>query len=245
MTVALTMPSRNPPVLISRLLARGPTDLGDDDVVALVLGARLSDENWRRACDELGGLVGLGRADPRELARVVGITEARACRLVAAVELGRRALTAPMRRGDSIRSPADVVARLGPLLLDREEEELHVLGLDARHRLVGTFVAGRGALNLVYAEPRDLFRPLVRMAAASAILVHNHPSGDATPSEADALLTERFAHAGVLLGVRLVDHVIIARSGIFSFAGHPEYGQRIDVRYDAWKDRMQPSAVEP
>jgi DNA repair protein RadC len=214
-----------------------PTELADHELVAYVVGARLSDEGWRRARDRLGGLGGLGRAHPNELARAVGLTEARARRLLAAVELGRRVLTRPMHVGEPIRSPEDVTACLGPLLVDRDAEELHVLGLDARGRLLDAFVAGRGGLNLVYAEPRDLFRPLVRMGAVSAILVHNHPSGDPTPSESDVLLTERVLDAGLLLGVRLVDHVIVARSGSFSFAGHPEYGQRIVVRYDAEKAR--------
>jgi len=222
MTTALTI-ARSP----------SPTELSDDELAAFVVGTRLSDEGWRRARDHLGGLAALGRAHPREVARVVGLTEARAARLLAAVELGRRVLTQPMVRGEPIATPADVVARLGALLVDREEEELHVLGLDTRARLLHAFVAGRGSLNVVYAEPRELFRPLVRVGAASAILAHNHPSGDATPSDSDLLLTERVAHAGVLLGVRLLDHVIVARSGSFSFAEHPEYGQRIDVRYDA------------
>ena len=99
-----------------------------------------------------------------------------------------------------------------------EREELHVLGLDTHNRVICHFVAGLGTVHQVQVDPREVFRPLLREAAHSAIVVHNHPSGEAAPSAADQELTSRLMAAGELVGVRLLDHVVVARGGYFAFS---------------------------
>jgi DNA repair protein RadC len=123
-----------------------------------------------------------------------------------------------VERGTPIQTAAQVEDCLRARLVDLEHEELHVLGLDTHNRVLTHFVAAVGTLNQVYACPRDVFRPLVREAAHRAIVVHNHPSGDSLPSEGDDELTARLAEAGELMGIDLLDHVVLARAGPFSFA---------------------------
>ena len=192
----------------------GPRALADSEIVALLLGREV--EHGARLLVELGGLRALASSGLRELADVSD--RVLACRLQAALELGRRAVDQPLDRGPPIRSAADVYQRLRGRLVAEEREELHVLGLDSQNRIQQHFVAGLGTVHQVQVDPRDVFRPLVREAAHSAIVVHNHPSGEPTPSRADAELTARLTAAGELVGVRLLDHIVVARSGFYAFS---------------------------
>jgi DNA repair protein RadC len=142
---------------------------------------------------------------------------ARACQLLAALELGRRAARPRPPEGRPLRQPADAAAQLDELA-QLEQEELHVVALDAAHRPIARFVAARGALNVVHVTPREVLRRLVREGAAAAIVAHNHPSGDPTPSRDDRELTLRLRAAGELVGVAILDHLVIARGGFYSFA---------------------------
>jgi DNA repair protein RadC len=119
-----------------------------------------------------------------------------------------------------LRCATDVAAHLRGRLLALEQEQLHVIGLDSKNRLLVHAVAATGRINQVYACAADVFRPLVREAAAGAIVVHNHPSGDHAPSDADVDLTHRLGEVGTLLGIPLLDHIVMARDGEFSFAHH-------------------------
>jgi DNA repair protein RadC len=105
-------------------------------------------------------------------------------------------------------------------LSHREQEELHVVGVDVRQRIVVEFVAAIGGLAEVPIDPRDVFRPLLQENAHAAIVVHNHPSGSIEPSGSDVSLTRQLAAAGEILGVKLLDHIIVARDGVYSFARH-------------------------
>jgi DNA repair protein RadC len=173
-----------------------------------------------RLLGALGGPSGLMRAGLHELSAVGELTAVEAARLKAALELGRRAVDLPLERGDSITCAADVFARLRGRMGALEHEELHVLGLDTQNRVVCHFVPAVGSINQVSISAREVFRPLLREGAGGAIVVHNHPSGSSLPSPADADLTVRLQQAGALVGVPLLDHVIIARSGHYSFAEH-------------------------
>jgi DNA repair protein RadC len=196
------------------------TEVSDLELLALVLGQADGIDRAMRIMDGLGGLDALLHASVDDLRGLAGLSEQRACRLLAAAELGRRMLSLPLRRGDPLRSAHDVDARLRGRLIGLEQEELHVLGVDCQKRLVVHSRAAVGTVNRVYTCAADVFRPLVRAAAHGAIIVHNHPSGLCQPSAADVELTSRLAEAGALLGVPLVDHVVIARDGHYSFAEH-------------------------
>ena len=198
-----------------RLLHAGREALSEVELVALLLGGDL-----RCAADvvsALGGARGLRRAHLGELRALRGVGEARACTLVAALELGRRAGEANADPAPRVPNPAAAAALLADLAT-LEQEELHVLALDGRHRVVARFVAARGSLNVVHVSPRDVFRRLVREGAAATIVAHNHPGGDPAPSPDDVELTRRLQAAGDLVAVPLIDHVVVATGGFYSFS---------------------------
>ncbi|MDB4967871.1 MAG: repair protein RadC [Myxococcales bacterium] len=197
-------------------LPLAPTaQLGDLELLALALNRSLT--SAAALMTRLGGIHGISRAplDELERARVPG---RRARQLWAALELGRRTLLQPIRYGETVDTAARAAEVMRTRLAHREQEELHVIGLDIRTRIVTIFVAAVGNLAEVYVDPRDVFRPLVRENAHRAIVVHNHPSGHPKPSEADRKLTRQLAAAGEIVGIELVDHIIVAHGGIHSFA---------------------------
>lgn len=194
-----------------------PEELGDIELLAIAL-----DRNHTAAAtllDRLGGLHGLARAAPPDLIDA-RLPLRRAAQLFAALELGRRTLAEPLHRGMALTDAHHAEQWLQARLAHREQEELHVLGLDVRHRVLLEFVAAIGSVSEVHVDPRNVFCRLVRENASAAIVVHNHPSGEALPSDSDVELTSKLAAAGDILGIKLLDHIIVTRSRTFSFARH-------------------------
>lgn len=168
--------------------------------------------------DSFGGLSGLARAEPAELLAVPGVGLARAVRLHAALEAGRRATRGQAERPDPVRAPDDAVSWLAPALRGLPHEELHALYLDRRHRPLALRCLTRGSDGLTVVDPRQVFRPAVGLGAAAVVLAHNHPSGDPTPSTMDREVTRRTVKAGEVLGVSLIDHLVIGGSDWVSLA---------------------------
>jgi len=200
-----------------RLAALGPESLADAELLALLLrtggGGRdaLALAAW--LLGRHGGLPGLAAAAPAELAREPGIGPAKSATLVAALELGRRVATRRLRPGDPVRGPSDVFRHFHARLRDARNERFVLLLLDGRHRMLREVVISQGTLTASLVHPREVFRPALREAAAALVLVHNHPSGDPTPSREDREITERLAEAGELLGIPVLDHVVVAERG--------------------------------
>lgn len=203
-----------------RLLFLGPQQLNDDELVALVLGSGAALQLARRILDDAGGPTGLRRSGAHTLCSVRGMGPARVCQLKAALELGRRALQPEPLSGLQVSSAADVAGLLRLELSQGEQEAVHVFGLDARHRIRCRHIAAIGQVDRVTVSIADIYRPLVREGMAAALVAHNHPSGEATPSPQDRELTLRMSHIGHLLGISLLDHVIVANGGHYSFAEH-------------------------
>jgi DNA repair protein RadC len=163
----------------------------------------------RQALDTLDGIAGLARATEAELAALPGIGPARAARVAAAFELGRRAhATWPDRRW-IIRSPRDLADRLLPEMGRLEREELRVALLDARNAVLAVPVVYQGNVSSALVRVGELFRDAVRRHAAGVIVVHNHPSGDPAPSPDDLHLTAEAVAAGRILDVAVLDHLIL------------------------------------
>jgi DNA repair protein RadC len=194
-----------------RIWRRGAIDVSDEELVAILVGTGIRDHPALAVAAALvrasGGLAAMSRATPRELAQVSGVGEARAATIVAAFELGRRAMEVSVRA--RVGSPEDVFRLCAPRLAGLQQEVFLVIGMDIRNGLLDLVEVARGSLSTVEVHPREVFRPLVRMAAAAGVVVHNHPSGDPTPSDEDLSLTERLREAGDILGVPLVDHIVI------------------------------------
>jgi DNA repair protein RadC len=202
-----------------RLLASGPAALSDAELVALVLGtgsARLSARAAALALVEGASLPELAWASPEELSGRPGLGRARAAALAAAFELGRRGAWSPPWRGERILEPSRVAELMRPSA-HADRECFHVVLLDVRGRLLRAERVAEGSLTQCPVSPRDALRPAVREGAHGVVFVHNHPSGDPSPSAEDADLTERLRAASELVGVLARDHVIVASGGYFSF----------------------------
>jgi DNA repair protein RadC len=143
---------------------------------------------------------------------------AKAARLLAALELGARLTREARPEPPRIRSPDDVVRIAGQRLRDLAVEEFHLLALDSQSRVTRDVLITRGLLNSSLVHPREVFRAAIAEAAAGIILVHNHPSGDPTPSAEDQAVTRQLVAAGELLDVPVYDHVIVAGDQYTSFA---------------------------
>ena len=165
-----------------------------------------------------GSLSRLAALDVASLERVPGVGTATAARIAAALELGRRAAIDDGGPIDHVRGPADVFALMGPRLRDVAQEEFHALLLNARHRVVREVLVTRGTVDASLIHPREVFRPAVSEGASGVILVHNHPSGDPTPSAEDRAVTRQLAEAGRALGIPVLDHVVVGRSRYVSLA---------------------------
>jgi len=204
-----------------RLWRCGAQALGDAELISVVLGTGVRDcpvlELAGNLVRAVGGIAPLSRASPRELAQFNGIGPARAARLSAAFELGRRAVEVVHHRR-ALDSPGDVYRCVAPRLAGVTQELFFVIGVDIRNGVLDVVEVGRGSIAHVEVHPREVFRPLIRMAAAGGILVHNHPSGDPTPSPQDLALTLRLREVGRLLGVPIIDHVVVGGRSYRSIA---------------------------
>ena len=165
-----------------------------------------------------GSLAGVAAREAVELARVPGVGPAKAARLAAAFELGRRLRARTPGVRVVLSAPADVYAAFGPLMEDLPREVFRVALLDAQNGLLRDRVISQGTLSASLVHPREVFKPAILESAASVILLHNHPSGDPTPSREDVRLTRQLVECARLLELRVHDHVVIGRGRYVSLA---------------------------
>jgi DNA repair protein RadC len=205
-----------------RLAARGAEHLTDSELLAVVLGAGTRGASALDVASAvlrgLGGVDGLLRTTSRELATFAGIGPVRATQVLAALELGRRAIAGRPERGQRVAGASEVWTYFRSRLAPLPVEEFWALGLDVRHRVQSEHCLARGSLTGVEIHPRDVFRPLIRQATAAVIFCHNHPSGDPAPSRADIELTARLRAVGDLCGIPVLDHVVVGWEGYASLA---------------------------
>jgi DNA repair protein RadC len=204
-----------------RYLLQGPDDVGDVDLLALILGTGVSGrsalEVAAAALARLGGLQGLASSQPAQLADLDGIGPARAVRIHAALSLGGRA--ARSTRGDARIVDAEAAFRaIGDRFRGLCVEELHALHLDRALRPIAIAAVTRGSDAFTVVDPRQILRPAVQLGASALVIAHNHPSGDPAPSEQDRQITRRVASAARILGIRLLDHLVVAGTRYRSLA---------------------------
>jgi len=202
-----------PPPRLPRSLGRAPekklarlgaAELGDDELLAILLGG----PDGASAANAVlaAGLAGLAMAGPHDLPQM---TPLRVARLLAAVELGRRVASAWPADGWRIRAPADLAERLIPAMGHLEREELRSVLLNTKNMVTGMVIVYRGNLAGSSVRIGEVFREAVRRQSAAMVVVHNHPSGDPSPSAEDLRITRELADAGRLLDVELLDHLVI------------------------------------
>ena len=217
-----------------RLESLGPRALSPRELLAILIetgvpatGGRLP----RSALDLAGDLLhhfaaGEGGASLRrimtsarsELCAVPGIGPAKATKILAALELGRRAAEEVRPERDKVRSARDVYERMRLAMRDLPHEEFHVLLLNTQNEILRDLQITRGTLDASLVHPREVFRPAIAEAAASIILVHNHPSGDPTPSAEDRAVTRQLRAAGQTIGIDVLDHVVVGEGRYVSLA---------------------------
>ncbi|MGH9324575.1 MAG: RadC family protein [Vicinamibacteria bacterium] len=204
-----------------KLFELGAGSLGVNELVAVVLGSGTRSHSAldlaNQLLDRAGGLEGLSRSTAAGLARVRGLKQARVARILAAIELGRRAASPPASPRPQFRLPGDAARFLLPRFGGKPLEEFGLLVLDTRNRLKQLQVVSTGSLSGSLVHPREVFREATILQAAAIIVFHNHPSGDPTPSREDRELTLRLLRAGKILGIEVLDHVIVAAGRYWSF----------------------------
>ncbi len=206
------MPSSERPR--ERLVKRGPSSLKTSELLAILFrtGTRSLNviELAEKMLNKFGSLRAMARASIKELQEFEGIGLAKAVEIQAAFELGQRLATEEGLERPTIRSAKDVARLMIPEMQSLDREHFKILLLNTKNHLIQTYTVSVGSLNASVVHPRECFRPAITAQAASIILVHNHPSGDLEPSPEDMNLTRRLRDAGDLIGIKVLDHVIIA-----------------------------------
>ena len=204
-----------------KLARAGVSALGDNELVALVVGSGVRGRDAlavaQQVLDSSGGVPGLVHIELDALRKVVGVGAPRAARLLAAIELGRRAVTSGIGERPKLSSGAAVGRYLLPLYGGFRVERFGVVLLDAKNRLIRTAILSIGSVDTSIAHPREIYREAALASAASVVVFHNHPSGDPQPSHDDVLLTRRLKEAGIIMGIELADHVVLGDGRWFSF----------------------------
>ncbi len=205
-----------------RLFRLGPGALTQAELIAILLGTGGPGASALDVASELlngsGALSALARRPPPDVARMRGVGAAKAARVAAALELGRRLQEEGRTERHRIRSPADVYRWFAPRLSDLSAEEFHVLALDSQSAVLRDLMITRGILNSSLVHPREVFRGAIAEAAAGIIVVHNHPSGDPTPSADDRAVTRQLVEAGRIIDLPVYDHVIVGPGRYVSFS---------------------------
>jgi len=202
-----------------KLIEKGVDSLRDDELMAILLRTGVEGKDVMKVSSEIltkfpkKKLLSL---DFETLSKIKGIGPGKACLLLSAFELTKRALEVENNSLPTISSAKDAVAQLQELRTAKKEHFV-VLYLNARNQLIKKETISIGTLNANLVHPREVFKPAIECLATSVIVAHNHPSGDSQPSQADVDLTKRMTEAGRLLGIEILDHIVISNSNSFSF----------------------------
>ena len=198
-----------------RLHQHGSDALATTELLALVLGMGEAPGIAGDLLARFGTLHKLARASKAQLMQIRGIGEAQAARLVAVLELSRRLQAPSADEKPRVSSPAEAAAVLAPRLAHLDQEEMHVILLDTRNRVLGIQAVYKGSLNSSVVRVGEIFRAAIEAPAAAVIIAHNHPSGDPAPSPEDVNVTRQLVKAGKLLDIEVLDHVVISQGGQF------------------------------
>jgi DNA repair protein RadC len=206
-----------PPGAAARLLAGGAGTCGDAELLGVVLDGGVGGPRAVLLAHRVLELAdGVARLDRALVLRLLGRRQA--TRLRAALEIGRRATATPLAVGEPVRDAGAVYAHFRGRLPQLDREVFYVLLLDGKNRVRSEVRVSEGPLTAALVHPREVFAPAIRDGAAALILVHNHPSGDPTPSAEDAAITTRLRQVGDLVGIRVLDHVVVGRGRWASMA---------------------------
>jgi len=205
-----------------RLITHGPERLSDAELLAILLRVGGKDDTAidlaRRLINEFSGFRGLDSRSVAELCQVNGIGPAKAAQIKAALEIAKRLFRETIHLEDKVQSSEDVYHLVRPYLRDLTREVFRVVFLTSRNRVIGEKSLFEGSLTESMVSPREVIKEAVNRGAASIVFIHNHPSGDPSPSEEDRRMTARLKQACEVVGITVLDHIIVGRDRYFSFA---------------------------
>jgi len=200
-----------------RLSKLGSEALSSQEILALILGRGIRGESVmvtaQKLLSKFGNLKNLASASVEELTQIKGIGPAKAAQIKATFELSKRLENSSSETIRlTVKSPEDVIVTARALVKGKKKEHFLVLCLDTRNHLIKTSTVSIGSLDCSIVHPREVFKEAISSCAASVIFIHNHPSGDPTPSEDDIKMTKRLIEAGEIIGIEVLDHIIICDS---------------------------------
>lgn len=204
-----------------RLIRHGAERISNSELIAILLRTGTRRESVLALADRLlahfGSLLGLAAASYQELLQVNGIGPAKAADIIAAFELAKRLADSRMELKDIINSPRDAAQMVLRELSFADKEHFMIIMLNSKYRVIAKKVISIGHLNASLVHPREMFKEAIKRSSAAVILVHNHPSGDLTPSKEDLATTERLKEVGKILGIDVLDHLIVGNNRYLSF----------------------------
>jgi DNA repair protein RadC len=203
-----------------RLLKHGPSNMSDAQLLAIILrtggGGRSALDIGMDLLDTFHSFKELEQASLSEFSAIKGIGTAKAAQIRAALEIGKRLYHEPSPKGPTFASGQCVYNYFYPRMQGLRKEAFHCILLDVKNRLIRHLKISEGTLTASLIHPRESFRNAIKESAASLIFIHNHPSGDPTPSREDIAITEKLEEAGEILGIKMLDHIIVADGGYTS-----------------------------
>jgi DNA repair protein RadC len=210
-----------------RLLRQGPKPLADAELLAILLRTGFEQKTSYDVAMQLlavfGDLHGIFQASHEELQKIKGIGRVKAIELHAAFELGRRVAQSERKGTASIRLPRDVAELMMPEMRHLTQEHFICLYLNTKNRIIAKQTIFVGSLDASIVHPREVFKGAIKRSSASIICLHNHPSGDPSPSREDIAITKTLREAGELVGISLLDHVIIGDGRYYSMKEHGHF----------------------
>ena len=203
------------------LLKKGETYVSDSELLAILINNGTRDKSAitlaREIIETSDGIRNLSNITVEELSKIKGIGLAKACRIISALELGRRVSVASEMQKFKISSPQDIGNVYMEELRYKKKEIFRVVLLNTKNVIIGSKDISEGSLNASIVHPREVFLEAIKKSANKMILMHNHPSGDPTPSSEDINITKRLISAGQIVGIEILDHVIIGDGSFYSF----------------------------
>ncbi|MEA2016494.1 MAG: DNA repair protein RadC [Actinomycetota bacterium] len=208
-----------------KLVKKSAEYLSDCELLAIILRTGIGNSKKRISALDLakkllsryGSLKSILDLSLSEFLSIKGIGKAKAAQVIAAFELGRRAISEKNGNNVSFRCSEEVANYYIPLLKDLKKEQFRVLLLDIKNKVIKEVLISMGSLTSSIVHPREVIKPAIKSSAASVIFLHNHPSGDPEPSIDDIEITGRLCKSFAILGINVLDHIIVAESGYFSF----------------------------
>ena len=205
-----------------KMAAYGASVLSDAELIAILLRTGTQEKSVMSLANELTANGGLykrlaGVSQIQELTKIKGLGPTKASAILAAVEIGRRLATAKPMERSRFTCPQDGVELLMPRLRFAQKEQVLVVFLNSKNRVIGMEVVSEGSLTNSVVHPREVFQPAILQHAAAIVVAHNHPSGDPRPSPEDREITRMLKEAGVIMNIPVLDHIIIGDGTYFSF----------------------------